>query len=130
MKNSDWIETRITGSGSRLTTSRRKIVALIKKREGIFSAQDLLEADRALDKVSVYRTLELLESLDIIHPTLTLDGHQMYELHPERHHHHIVCVSCHQDECVPCDVTIPRNIAGFAKIHHEVHFTGVCEKCI
>jgi len=130
MAQQNWIEDDLAQAGHRSTQTRKQICTYLLKEKGIFSAKDILDAHKKLDKVSVYRTLDLLQSLDIIHPTLMLDGHQMYELHQKKsHHHHIVCVECKKDECMPCKVVVPKKIKGFAKIHHEVHFTGVCNAC-
>lgn len=129
MKIANWIEEKIVQEGHRITAPRKKVAAFVANKKGIFSVKEILDKHKNLDKVSVYRTIDLLVSVDIIHPTLILDGHQMYELHAEKHHHHIVCTKCKKDECVPCAVTVPKKIKGFAEIHHEVHFTGVCTDC-
>lgn len=126
------VETSAAEAGLKKTSSRSIIYEYIAAHEGLFSATDILSAHPNLDKVSVYRTLEALESVDIIHPTVLLEGHQMYELHygKAEHHHHIVCVTCKKDGCVPCDISdLPKKIKGFTTVHHAVHFTGVCREC-
>lgn len=130
MPASNWIEEKLIQEGYRITGPREYVVDFVLKKKGIFSVKEILQKNKKLDKVSVYRTIDLLTSLDIIHPTLMLDGHQMYELHAEKHHHHIICTKCKKDECVPCAVTVPKKIKGFSEIHHEVHFTGVCTSCV
>ncbi|MBP9761380.1 MAG: transcriptional repressor [Candidatus Magasanikbacteria bacterium] len=126
------LEQKVSDAGLKRTASRRAIYTYITQHEGLFSAADILATHKKLDKVSVYRTLESLEKLDIIHRAAVLDGHQMYELHQEKkdHHHHIVCVMCKKDACVPCDISdLPKKIKGFTTVHHAVHFTGVCRDC-
>lgn len=126
----NWIEEHIVRAGYKRTPSRKAIFSYIVKKEGLFSAMDMLEAKPSLDKVSVYRTLELLVSLDLIRPVRLLNDQQMYEVHRhESHHHHAVCSLCHKQACVPCDVP-KKNVPGFTQVHHDVSFTGICENCI
>ena len=124
-----WIEEQLKTAGFKLSTSRKKIASLLQKKKGLFSAEDLLKKDKTLDKVTVYRNLDLLEKLDIIHRTIQRGGRQFYELHHEKHHHHIMCDSCEKTACVPCDTPIQKQIKGFSKVHHTIIFTGLCATC-
>lgn len=127
----NWIIHRIQQQGYKLTPSRRQIFDWLDTHPGLFSANHILEANNRLDKVSVYRTLELLETLDIIRRAATVDDQLLYELHNhDEHHHHIICIHCKKDACVPCVMPeqSPR-IKGFSDIHHDVHFSGICRDC-
>ncbi|MBT3419075.1 MAG: transcriptional repressor [Candidatus Magasanikbacteria bacterium] len=124
-----WIKKRLTKVGYRLTRSRKTIISYILQTKGIFSAQDLIDALLDVDRVAVYRTLDVLEQVDAVHTVTQRDGSQYYELHhPTAHHHHITCIECSGSKCVPCDIE-EKTIPGFRNIHHTVHLTGVCSKC-
>jgi Fe2+ or Zn2+ uptake regulation protein len=122
------IEDKIKAAGGRLTPARRNIFSWLEAHEGMFSAAHLIAAFPDRDRVSIYRTIDLLLSLDIIHATIKLKDFQYYELHGEPHHHHAICVLCQKNACVPCSLPTGK-IRGFKKIHHDVSFTGVCYAC-
>lgn len=124
-----WIENKVQTKGYKLTPPRKSIFAFIESVDGIVSAGKILEALPKLDKVSVYRTIDLLVDLDIIHAAAQIDGQQYYEVHQEeKHHHHIVCTECLVNQCVSCDVPT-KKISGFTHVHHSLTMTGVCSSC-
>lgn len=123
-----WIIEQLTTAGYKLTKPRQKIISYVANHKGIFSVQDILREHPTLDRVSVYRTIDRLVLLDIVHPIANLNGIQFYELHGNTHHHHIVCTECSRSTCVDCDVPKIR-VRGFRKIHHTFLLTGVCESC-
>jgi len=114
--------------GFRLTETRQSVAVWLEKNKGIFSAAQIMAENKSLDKVSVYRTLELLARYDIIHPVQIIDDGQYYEVHEPKHHHHVMCVRCKDNQCVPCAVK-EQKIKGFSRIHHTVFLTGICSLC-
>ncbi len=123
------IYTMLTDAGYKLTNPRKEISKWIAKKKGVFSAPEIYTALKNLDRVSVYRTLELFCKLDIIHTTLSLHGEQHYEVHEAKnHHHHIVCTECEKNECIPCELP-QKKFSSFKKIHHTMVFTGLCNSC-
>lgn len=123
------IHETLASSGYKLTAPRKRIAGWISNHDGIFSAAEMRSDLKRLDIVSIYRTLELFASLDIIHRVISLHGEQHYELHANpMHHHHIVCTDCERSSCIPCE--IPRkSFASFKNIHHSMIFTGLCKPC-
>lgn len=119
----------LTKAGYRLTTPRKRIAAWLETHNGLFTAADILGSDVTLDKVSVYRTLELLSELDIIHPAGKRGDSTLYEKHADKHHHHISCNNCGKNDCVPCSLPNVR-APGFSNVHHTVVMTGVCSACV
>lgn len=119
----------LSSTGHKLTAPRKHITKWLSNHEGIFSASELCAALKTLDKVSVYRTLELFCDLDIIHPVTSLHGEQHFEIHQQtKHHHHIVCTACEKNECIPCDIP-KKKFTSFKNVHHSVVFTGLCNPC-
>lgn len=124
-----WIEQKVKEAGYKLTLQREKIFAFVEQYDGIFCAAQILKAVPKMDKVSIYRTLELLAELDIIHGAAQLEGQQYYEVHQEgAHHHHIVCTKCLASDCVSCDMPT-KKISGFSHVHHSLTMTGLCTSC-
>ena len=125
---SQWILDLLKSKGQKITAARKKVAAYIVDIDGLFSAKEILSAVPTMDRVTVYRVLDVFESLDIIHAVLTHHGETHYELHGEHHHHHIVCTRCKKTSCVECTIT-RKEISGFSNIHHSVVFTGLCNTC-
>jgi len=126
-----WILENITRHGHKSTTTRRLIAEFLTRHKGLFCARTIEQALPSLDKVSIYRTLELMKSLDIITAVTTIDGQQFYEVNKETdHHHHIICTDCKKTKCVDCqEHAATPNIPGFSKIKHSIILTGVCDTC-
>ena len=85
-------------AGYRLTPQRVAIWEVARKDGRHLTAEQIAEeVKRSLPEVSlstVYRTLELLVSLDLVHET-HLDGRRSYfEVAPDPVHHHFVCERC------------------------------------
>lgn len=118
-------------NGFRLSTPRRAVLSWIQAKDGVFCAADMIKELTEIDRVSVYRTIDVLSDLDIIHQVYQKDGQQYYEVDEEgkKHHHHVTCDRCGKDECIDCPVPVTK-VPGFSLIHHVVHFTGVCVKCL
>jgi len=119
----------------RLTTPRIAIFNALKESSTPLSTSQIIRLCPGVDKVSVYRTIKLFGSLNIV--TIVTHGwKQSYELsspfHP--HHHHIVCERC-GDVIKLQSPSIEALIHKFAKQHaftptsHHFEIHGVCEKC-
>jgi Fur family ferric uptake transcriptional regulator len=88
-------EQRLTGAGLRSGAARTAVIELLA-REGqcLLSPQeitDLLRARHTGSAASVYRVLDELFELGLVHRLDGRDGAARYEIaDPERHHHHFV----------------------------------------
>jgi len=126
----NWIINHLIEEKKKITTQREEISDWIINHKKVFCVQDIISDCKGIDRVSIYRTIELFGTLDILHPVFQKNGEQYYELHePKKHHHHIVCDGCQKTTCVPCTVSKKIIIKGFKKIHHVVSFRGLCKKC-
>lgn len=127
-KTSSWIVDILREKGERVTAARKQLAEYLTSQEGIFSPNEIIEKMTGMDRVTVYRMLDLFTSLDIIHPVLTHHGEKHYEVHGEEHHHHVVCTGCEKASCIDCEVT-RKKAKGFTQLHHNVVFTGLCDTC-
>jgi Fur family ferric uptake transcriptional regulator len=126
---------RLNEAGFRAGAARRQVIELL---EGECCAITALEIDRrlpAVGRASVYRTLEQLEQLDLVHRVDVGGESAAYERNdPGEHHHHMVCVRC--GRLVPFeDPSLERAIhrvgerAVFEVTSHDVLLRGVCPGC-
>ncbi|MGZ5342720.1 MAG: Fur family transcriptional regulator [Solirubrobacterales bacterium] len=99
----DWegraIET-LASSGHRAGGARTAVVELLAEQDCCLSAQQihdrLRSGGRGVGIASVYRALDVLEDLELIHRLEVGDGGSRYEpaLPGGEHHHHVICDSC------------------------------------
>ena len=126
---------RLDEAGFRTGAARQKVIELLG---GESCALTALEIDRRLPSVgraSVYRTLEQLEQLELVHRVDVGGEVVAFERNdPGGHHHHMVCVRC--GRLVPfSDPALERAIEGigaradFEITAHDVLLRGVCPRC-
>jgi Fur family transcriptional regulator, ferric uptake regulator len=126
---------RLDEAGFRAGAARQKVIELLGGESCAITA---LEIDRRLPNVgraSVYRTLEQLEQLELVHRVDVGGEVVAFERNdPGGHHHHMVCIRC--GRLVPfADPDLERAIEGigaraeFEITAHDVLLRGVCPRC-
>ena len=127
--------------GVRMTAQRRLLVAIIQSAEGHLDALDLWERarkqDTTLNKVTVYRTLNMLkkhglvDELDLLH---LQGGRHYYEAKTMRDHIHLACLKCGRIQ--EFESSLFEKLKG--QIERERRFRiqvvrveagGLCDKC-
>jgi Fur family ferric uptake transcriptional regulator len=130
---------RSVGAGVRATRQRGAIIALLEKLDGFRSAQELHEDLRRsganIGLTTVYRTLQALESANLVDMVRTDSGESVYRrCAAPHHHHHLVCRSCgaavevsgHEVEAWAAEVAAEH---GFSEVDHTVELFGTCAGC-
>lgn len=124
--------------GHKLTQPRRAILHVLLGSDCPLSPAEIqaqgqvLYADLGL--VTVYRTLELMESIGLVRPVHLANGCHGYALATPGHTHHVVCECCHAVvEIVGCELGdfLDRvaDYTGYAITGHWLEISGVCKKC-
>ncbi len=85
---------------------------------------------RGINLSSVYRTVNLLQGLSIVHRVQLGDESFRYELAEDfrGHHHHFVCEACGRIEDVPRCPLEGADLGAGVRSHHLELF-GVCRDC-
>ncbi|CAN1506225.1 Fur Fe2+/Zn2+ uptake regulation proteins [Mycobacteriaceae bacterium] len=130
---------RSVGAGVRATRQRGAIIALLEKLDGFRSAQELHDELRRsganIGLTTVYRTLQALESANLVDMVRTDSGESVYRrCAAPHHHHHLVCRSCgaavevsgHEVEAWAAEVAAEH---GFTDVDHTVELFGTCAGC-
>ena len=133
-----WAErakTCLNEAGFRSGAARRQVIELL---DGEHCAVTALEIDRRLPSVgraTVYRTLEQLEQLDLVHRVDVGGEVVAYERNdPSEHHHHIVCVRCgrllpFEDGRLEQAIHAVGETVEFEIVSHDVLLRGLCPDC-
>ncbi len=134
------IKDRLKQYGLNLTLTRLKVLEVFLTKDRAVTYGELLKlTDKALDRITVYRTLKMFEELGIIHKIYTVSGLPNYALsnfEDERiipninQHLHFSCIKC---KCVYCldDQLVPAiTLPDVYEIHSlNMVVIGVCRNC-
>lgn len=119
----------------RLTEPRLKVFNTLKAINKPMSIVDISKSCSDIDKVSVYRTIDLFSELRIV-TTVPYGWKHLYELAApfSPHHHHLVCEKCgslteiHSSK-LESMITALTSEHGFTASGHHFEITGICHEC-
>ena len=138
-----WVEhaqRELSRAGHRAGGARGEVLALLARQHCVLSAQaihdQLREGDRAVGLASVYRALDVLTSLKLVH-RIDVGGTACFEpADPSGdHHHHAICTDCGRMSAFE-DPKLERLIddlgrrLGYAVDAHDVVLRGSCPDCV
>ena len=119
----------------KVTEFRIALLETFAKQAKPISAQTLLTLMSAkiqnVDKVTLYRNLEILEEKGTLCRMYFTGQEALYEMRSkDDHHHHLICTCCHKvEDWEACNVPTPEPDSGFKSDHHHLEFYGMCAKC-
>ena len=125
-------------SGVRVTNQRALILEIIRCGQGHLDADEVYRRAREkqprLSLSTVYRTLQLLQKLDLVKEVHIDETHHHYEVKPSSEHHHLVCLGCGRiiEFHYSLSRYVKRNVAeakDFDIVSTEIRMTGYCSKC-
>jgi Fur family ferric uptake transcriptional regulator len=96
--------------------------------------QCLLKKQKKIGLTSIYRALDLFESLGIVFKIINGSGVKYKLCEIEDHHHHIICKACGDVvELNFCDISDwskkVTESTGYQVIDHQLNFYGFCKAC-
>lgn len=126
-------------SGLRATRQRGIIAKTFFEAGPHISVEELyhqvVEKDRRIGLVTVYRTLKLLRGAGLAQGRQFGDNHTRYEKTPgDSHHDHLICTRCGRILEFENDTIegLQRKVAeevGFAVLDHKLELYGICKEC-
>lgn len=125
--------------GYKLTPQRRALLKVIASQHDHLSPDAIYEKTRqelpGVGRVTIYRTLELLNKLNLVCRIHSADGCHGYMMRrPTEHHHHLVCSGCGRAvDFTDCDLSgLEKKLSektGFAIEGHLIELYGRCQDC-
>ncbi len=139
----DMLKDKLRETGFKITPQRRAIIDILLKNESNHLSSeeiyDLVKVDcPEIGLATVYRTMQLLDEIDVISKLNLDDGCIRYELSLNKdechNHHHLICKNCSKIIEVKEDLldNIEKSIESaynFSILDHDVKFYGICEEC-
>lgn len=135
------IEKQLKDKDYKLTSQRAAVLNVLLNNESEhLSTEEIYNLVKKenpdIGLATVYRTLQLLDDLNLIHKLNFGDGCYRYELSQQQrhHHHHLICLKCGKVIEFADDLLekLEENIESsnnFKVVDHRVKFFGYCEKC-
>lgn len=126
---------RLEDTGYRLTAPRRAVLDAITSISRPFTIEELSDRLPNIGRATVFRTVKLLNELDIVCRVPLEDGGVRYERsRSDEHHHHLICSACGsvtEFSDPTLDAAIEQNAAtaGFALDGHSAELYGRCASC-
>ncbi|GAB4324128.1 MAG: Fur family transcriptional regulator [Dehalococcoidia bacterium] len=126
---------RLTRYGHRLTGQRRAVLDAIGAAPAPFSIEEICEAIPGVGRATTFRTVKLLQELDLVCRVPLEDGTVRYQLsQSDAHHHHLVCSGCgavaeFSDAGLDARIEANARASGFRLESHSVELYGLCRAC-
>jgi Fe2+ or Zn2+ uptake regulation protein len=137
-RTEEWINL-LKYNGYRITSPRRVVVEILAKTDRALTAIDTFDLARehhpSIGLVSIYRTLDKLESLNLIQRVHHPEGCHAYIAAFTGHQHLLLCQSCgatvfFQGDNIDTLVTKVEEESGFQIRDHWLQFFGICATCL
>lgn len=122
--------------GYSVTSPRLLVFELLQNHEPQSIQQLLQRAAGAIDRASLYRTLNLFVSIGVA-SRISIGWKYRYELAEQfsHHHHHLSCSQCGAVISIQDDTAVTTFIERVAADHdfipteHQFEITGLCKRC-
>jgi Fur family transcriptional regulator, ferric uptake regulator len=138
----EWLDharSQLRANGQRGGGAREEVMALLARQDCCLTAQQihdrLRDEDRRVGLASVYRALELLTSLGLVH-RVDVEGTAAFEPADPggHHHHHLVCLRCgrvdaFEDPALEAAIEALSARVGYRVAEHDVVLRGACDSC-
>jgi Fur family transcriptional regulator, ferric uptake regulator len=125
-------------AGHRLTEPRRAVAGLVARRDGHFTAAELVADARRhrmdIGRATVFRTLDLFTSMSLVERVDLPGGEHAYVACDPVHHHHAICTGCGRsldvaDHGLAAVLGEIGNRSGFRVTAHRLEIFGLCAAC-
>ncbi len=127
---------RLKASKLRVTAPRIEILELLEAAGHPITHIELLSKAPALDRVTLYRVLDALVGVDLVHKVQGTDGAWRFCAHSSDMvgcpggHPHLLCEKCGAMSCL-MEQSLPHvdTPMGFTVTHKQLVIMGICASC-
>ena len=127
------LEERCIKAGLKMTEPRKVILRVLSESEDHPSVDEVLSRAKVIDPsisiATVYRTLSVLDELEIVVRHDFNENHSRYEVNTMDHHHHLIdletgdVVEFHNEELEKLKIKIAQDL-GYELVDHRLEFYG------
>jgi Fe2+ or Zn2+ uptake regulation protein len=125
-------------NGYRLTAPRKAVLEIVAESQESLNPTEIYDLARArysrLGLVTVYRTLEKLEELQLVQRVHRPDNCHAFIAHTEGHEHLLLCQDCGRVAYFSGDelgdlIEDVQEQSGYRIDNHWLQFFGLCDSC-
>lgn len=128
-------------NGYKLTPQRKAILSILcDNKHSLLSTHTIfksLQKHKSIPNLTtVYRNIDLLVQLNIVHKILSTDGTAHYQLNQSehtKHQHYLICKQCGNsqsiDYCPLKDIKKVSDSQSFTLTDHKLELYGYCKNC-
>jgi Fur family transcriptional regulator, ferric uptake regulator len=136
--SAEHIYTLLREAGYRVTKPRQAVCRVLLETHTPLSIEEIHAklANHTINRVSIYRTVQLLCELGVVRRMQFHEGFARYELADTfgSHHHHFVCDRCGRVEDIDACPLAATEQAIIRRTHsritsHSLEFYGICGIC-
>ncbi len=135
MHTLDKLYSALAEHGYKATAARKQVYSILASAGQPLSNSEIIDKTSDIDKVSVYRTLELYESIGVVHRIWNGFKSKVELSDPfSPHHHHFTCASCgkvisFKSKGIEYAMEDLARTMGVTIDYHLVEITGRCNEC-
>lgn len=135
MSSHDKLRQALTDHGYKITSARKRVYTVLANATQPLTSAEMINMAKDIDKVSVYRTIELFDSLGITHRTWNGFKSKIELSDPfSPHHHHFTCRKCasvisFKSKAIEETLTAIEKTMNLSIHSHLVELTGICGNC-
>jgi Fur family ferric uptake transcriptional regulator len=116
------------------TKIRSSIVDLLITEKKPLTSREIIERlNHTCDEATVFRSLKLFKSKEIVQVSYLKDSTAFYQLQHQKHQHNVVCTDCGKVESLSaCGIGPMIKAAkdiGFTNLAHRIEIFGQCSQC-
>lgn len=135
-KSLESLAATLKSHGYSVTKSRKAVFMALLDREPQSISEITKTVGDTADRASIYRTLELFESLNIVE-RLPIGWKHKFELSDAftEHHHHATCIRCgkivpfEESNTIKLELKKQAEAIGFVETNHQLEVRGICDTC-
>lgn len=119
-----------------ITSPRLQVYSILSESDKPLSMNQLIALCAPLDRVTIYRVIELFEKISVVHK-IQIGWKYKLELNDpfQHHHHHISCTKCGKVVNIEEPAGLEKSLkklgqeVGFVIEQHTLELSGVCKDC-
>lgn len=112
--------------GIKSTKQRENLYNFVKNYDGEVTIK-IISDNCKVDKVTIYRIIELFLEKEIFIKKLNYEGQIYYMLNG--HYHYINCIKCHKRTRIEICPIKDIKIDDYIILNHSIELNGICDSC-
>lgn len=131
------IKELLRSHGLKVTKPRAAILKILSEASHGLDAESIREEaehkDLFINLSTVYRTLDLLEEINVVDKFDLGDNKNSFLLKKDHHMHSVTCEVCHKEVDLDCPMSKIEELisreTGFSIMEHHLELKGICKDC-